>query len=86
MEVANILQALAAYSAPDIAEKTDFGYYLGYFEAGTDETGTQNCMIIEMRQEGNTTTRKFAKGINYKCCLDWHERKNYTYKYAERNI
>lgn len=86
MEVANILQALAAYNAPDIAEKTDFGYYLGYFAAGTDETDTQNCMIIEMRQDGNTTTRKFAKGINYKCCLDWSKRANYEYMYHTQNI
>ena len=86
MKVGNILDALAVYDAPDIAEKTDFGYYLGYFEAGTDETGTQNCMIIEMRQNGNTTTRKFAKGINYKCCLDWNKRTEYEYKYHTQNI
>lgn len=86
MKVDNILDALAVYNAPDIAEKTDFGYYLGYFEAGTDETGTQNCMIIEMRQNGNITTRKFAGGINYKCCLDWSKRAEYEYKFHKNNI
>lgn len=86
MEVANILEALSVYNTPDIAEKTDFGYYLGFFKPGTDETGSRNCMIIEMRQTGNITTRKFAKGINYKCSLDWGKRAEYEYKYYTQNI
>lgn len=82
----NDVHALIASDAPDIVEKTDFGYYLGYFEKGTDETGVRNCMIIEMRTEENITTRKFAKGINYDTRLTWSERADYEYKFGDKDI
>lgn len=80
------IEALLVYNAPDIAEKKDWGFYLGYFKRGTDETGTRNCMIIEMRTTGAVTTRKFAEGINFDTIHTWAERENYTYKYGLRNI
>lgn len=77
----NNIDALMAFNTPDIAEKTEFGYYLGYFEKGTDETMENNCIIIEMRQVENTTTRKFAQGENVLFRLTWTERRNYEYKF-----
>ena len=82
----NNIDALVVANTPDIAEKTDFGYYLGYFEKGTDETGEFNCMIIEMRTEGQTTTRKYAEGVNYDTRMTWSKRAEYTYKYGAKNI
>lgn len=80
------IEALLIYNAPDIVEKKDWGFYLGYFKRGTDETGTRNCMIIEMRTSGEVTTRKFAEGVNFDTIHTWAERENYTYKYGLRNI
>lgn len=77
----NNIDALMAFNTPDIAEKTEFGYYLGYFAPKTDETMTDNCIIIEMRQVGDVTTRKFAQGENVLFRLTWAERRNYEYKF-----
>ena len=80
------MNELGVLAAPDIVEKTEWGFYLGYFEKGTDETGVFNCMIVEMRTVGMTTTKKYAKGINYNAVCTWAERANYEYKFGARNI
>lgn len=82
----NNIDFLATSNAPDIAEKTDFGYYLGYFQKGTDESDENNCMIIEMRTVGAITTKKYAQGINYDTALTWSKRAEYKYKYGIYNI
>ena len=87
MSFLNNIDATLAYNKPDIAEKLDDGYYLGYFEPGTNgEYGTNNCMIVRMLQIGNITKMLFAEGINYKNSLTWSERENYEYKYKEKQI
>lgn len=86
MRFLNNIDANLSNDAPDIVEKTEWGFYLGYFERGTDESGEYNCMIIEMRTVGNITTKKYAKGINFACSLTWSKRAEYEYKYGERNI
>ena len=82
----NNIDAEMIYNAPDIAEETAFGYYLGYFIKGTDDTMENNCMIIEMRKTGSVTTRKFANGENASCLYTWNERANYEYKFPKKNI
>ena len=37
MRYLNNIDLLVSNNAPDIVEKTDFGFYLGYFEKGTGE-------------------------------------------------
>lgn len=82
----NNMDLLMSANAPDIVDRTDFGFYLGYFIPGTDETGERNCMIIEMRTTDNITTRKYAQGINYDMRLTWAKRAGYSYRYGDKNI
>lgn len=86
MRFLNNIELLVSTNAPDIVEKTDFGFYLGYFEKGTSEDDEQNCMIIEMRTVGNITTKKYANGVNYNTCLTWNRRTEYEYRYGDKNI
>lgn len=86
MRFLNNIDLLVSNNAPDIVEKTDFGFYLGYFEKGTSEQDTENCMIIEMRADGNITTKKYAKGRNYDCSLTWSQRASYEYRFGDKNI
>lgn len=81
----NNVDALLSSNTPDIVEKTDFGFYLGYFKKNTDETDESNCIIIEMRTVGSITTRKFAEGENTLYRLTWSERSNYNYKFGKKN-
>lgn len=82
----NNIDMLVSNNAPDIVEKTDFGFYLGYFTKGTAETDENNCMIIEMRTVGNITTKKYANGINYDTRLTWSKRTEYEYRFGDKNI
>ena len=82
----NTIEALMVYNSPDVVEKTDWGFYLGYLEKGTDVNDSHNCMIIEMRTVGSITTKKFAEGNNYNFVCTWAERQNYEYKFPTRNI
>lgn len=86
MELLNNIDFQTTINSPDIAEKRDWGYYLGYFRKGTDENGKHNCMIVEMRQTGNITTRKFAGGVNFDAKYTWDKREEYEYKYPKNNI
>lgn len=86
MRFLNNIELLVSTNTPDIVEKTDFGFYLGYFEKGTDENDTDNCMIVEMRTTDKITTRKYAEGINYDTRLTWSKRAEYEYKFGLRNI
>lgn len=86
MRFLNNIDLLVSTNAPDIVEKTDFGYYLGYFEKGTDESAERNCMIVEMRTVGNITTKKYANGVNYDTRLTWSKRTDYEYRFGEKNI
>lgn len=86
MRFLNNIELLVSTNTPDIVEKTDFGFYLGYFEKGTDENDTENCMIVEMRTTEKITTRKYAEGINYDTRLTWAKRSEYEYKFGLRNI
>lgn len=77
----NNIDALMGLNTPDIVEETDWGFYLGFFRPGTDNTMTENCMIIEMRTVGSITTRKFAEGENTLYRLTWNNRTEYSYKF-----
>lgn len=82
----NNIDLLVSTNAPDIVEKTDFGFYLGYFAKGTSATDEHNCMIIEMRTVGNITTKKYANGVNYDTRLTWSRRAEYEYRFGDKNI
>lgn len=82
----NNIDAELIYNAPDIAEQTDFGYYLGYFKKGTNERMENNCMIIELRLTGNIATRKYANGENTSYLYTWSNRENYNYEFAKKSI
>ena len=72
----------------DIIEDRGNVIYVGIFDAGTDETGTENCLIrkIEQVEDPDTkvvTTRiMYPDGINHECGHTWSERDNYNYRYA----
>ncbi len=86
MRYLNNIDLLVSNNAPDIVEKTDFGFYLGYFEKGTGEEEENNCMIVEMRTSGNIVTKKYANGVNYDTCLTWNKRAEYEYRFGDKNI
>lgn len=87
MSFLNNIDATLAYNKPDIAEELSDGFFLGYFEPGTNgDAGEQNCMIVRMLRVGSITKMLFAEGINYKNCLTWANRNNYEYKYKEKQI
>lgn len=86
MRYLNNIDLLVSNNAPDIVEKTDFGFYLGYFEKGTSEEEENNCMIVEMRTSGNIVTKKYANGVNYDTRLTWSRRTEYEYRFGDKNI
>lgn len=87
MSFLNNIDATLAYNKPDIVEELADGFYLGYFEPGTNgDEGEQNCMIVRMLRVGSITKMLFAEGINYKNSLTWANRANYEYKFKEKQI
>lgn len=87
MSFLNNIDATLAYNKPDIAEELSDGFFLGYFEPGTNgDTGTNNCMIVRMLRIGSITKMLFAQGNNYSCSLTWAKRREYEYKYKEKQI
>lgn len=73
----------------DIIEDRGNVIFVGIFKAGTDESGTGNCLIRKIEQEEDpdtdvvTTRIMYPDGINHECGHTWTERDNYTYKYAK---
>ena len=82
----NNIDALIIYNSPDIVDKREWGFYLGYFAKGTKETDANNCMIVEMRTIDNITTKKYAHGENASFLYTWSERENYDYEFPLKNI
>ena len=72
----------------DIIEDRGDIIFVGIFKAGTDETGTGNCLIrkIEQVEDPDTgiviTRTMYPDGVNHECAHTWAERENYTYEYA----
>lgn len=73
--------------AGDIVEDKGNVVFVGIFKGGTDETGTENCLIkkIEVTEgEGVAVIRTtYPDGINYDYTSTWSERETYNYKYAK---
>lgn len=87
MSFVNNIDATLAYNKPDIVEELADGFFMGYFEPGSNgDLGTNNCMIVRMLRVGSITKMLFAEGINYKNSLTWANRANYNYKFKEKQI
>lgn len=73
----------------DLIEDRGNVIYVGIFRAGTDETGTGNCLIrkieqVEDAETGVLTTRTtYPDGNNYDYSDTWADREKYSYMYAK---
>lgn len=82
----NTIESILSFQNFDIMEDLGTTIYLGFFVSGTDETEENNCMILKIETENQTTSRKFALGINYEKKCTWANRGNYSYHYGLKNL
>ncbi len=86
MRIRNSIEAMLSNGSPDIVEDLGNVIYQGYFIPKTNETQSNNCMIIKIETTGKISTRKFANGINYDNVLTWENRADYSYSFASKDI